>query len=301
MPGAKAIKAQVSTMIDQAVMNKMRVAAGLPEEPMTNNMLIVGNPGTGKTTLTAKMGELMFELGMIKSPEVVRVTRKDLVGPYANTAAQTTADLIEANRGKMIFVDEAYTLYTGPQDHEGRQVVDELMRLSEEYRGDTAIALAGYEEEMRRMFEVNPGLPSRFPNKLSIPDYTPPEKAAAMHYIVGENNRSYTNKGVKQLAGRYAAILPSEGEQGNVRAVRNFYDAMRRAQAWRIVNEPPDVLPEQRAKMLTTFTRDDVVTAAQIMGLPPAAKMRTPVPDNPEKQVAREGYRSRRSDVVAGR
>ena len=137
------IKDQVAGLVAQAISNKARLRAGLPAEPMSNNMLLTGNPGTGKTTVTEKLGELMHELGLISQPKVVKLSRKDLVGPYSNTAAQTTYDAITNNRGKVIFIDEAYTLYNGPQDSVGRQVVDEVMRLAEEYRNDTSVVMAG--------------------------------------------------------------------------------------------------------------------------------------------------------------
>jgi Cdc6-like AAA superfamily ATPase len=266
----------------------------MPAEPMTNHMLLTGNPGTGKTIISRKIGELMFELGLTNSPQVVYMGRKDLVGKYANTASQTTYDLITKNRGKTIFVDEAYTLYQGPQDHEGRQALDELMRLAEEYRGDTSIILAGYEGEMADMFRVNPGLKSRFPNHVDLPDYTPEEKSQILHYTVETNNRTYADRATKKLAGQYAGMFPSTGELGNARAIRKFYDAMRDAHARRVAADPAGA----DATVLATFTRDDVKVAAANMGLPPVVKVRAPKKGAATK---RQAYQTRRSNgpVVA--
>jgi SpoVK/Ycf46/Vps4 family AAA+-type ATPase len=296
LPGMRSVKGKVNRLVEQAMMNKARAAAGMPVEPTSNNMILTGNPGTGKTTVTRKMGELMFELGLSKSPQVVQLTRADLVGEFVNQAAENANKVLTKNRGKTIFIDEAYTLYNGPQDHEGRQVVDELMRLAEEYREDTPIILAGYEDEMDRMVAVNPGMKSRFPGRMDLPDYTPQEKAQVMHYIVGQANRTYESPAVKKRVAAYAASVPSVGEHGNARAVRNFYDAMREAQAARLMGGK-NLTPQ----VLSTFTAEDADAAAFIMGLEPIRTVRGTKAPNPAARARREGYRRRVGSAGPGR
>jgi stage V sporulation protein K len=272
LPGMEGIKDQVDGLVSQAIMNKVREREGLPPEPFTNHMLLVGSPGTGKTMVTRKIGELMHELGLTKSPQVVQLTRADLTGEFVNEAAATTNRLISENRGKAIFIDEAYSLYTGQEDREGKQVVDELMRLAEEYRDDTSIIMAGYPKHMDKFFQTNPGLKSRFSTKLELKDLTPQAKTQVMHYMVEENNRTYANTATKKRAGQYAAALPSEGEHGNARAVRSFYDLMRGEHARRIASDPANVT----ATDLAAFSRQDVEAAAARMGLPPIVTVRKP-------------------------
>ena len=116
-----------------------------------------------------------------------------------------TKEQIDKNRGKVIFIDEAYTLYNGPTDMEGRQALDELMRLSEEYRNDTVIVLAGYDEHMERLFSANPGLKSRFRRRLDLPDYTPAEKVQVLDYMMNENGRVFSIAQARKRAAQYAA------------------------------------------------------------------------------------------------
>lgn len=47
-------------------------------------------------------------------------------------------------------------------------------RLSGEY-GDIVWILAGYKKDMEKLFEHNPGLPSRFPSTFTFEDYTDEE------------------------------------------------------------------------------------------------------------------------------
>lgn len=295
LPGMAEVKGTVNVMVNNAMANKMRVAAGHEPEPMNYNMRITGNPGTGKTTVVRKLGELYHELGLVKNPEVAQLTRADLVGQFANTAAATTKEQIDKNRGKLIFIDEAYTLYNGPRDEEGRQALDELMRLAEEYRDDTVIVVAGYEDKLDEMFEANPGLKSRFRRQLDLPDYTPSEKVRVLDYMMGQNNRVFASTQARKRAAQYAATMPSAGEHGNARAVRNFYDAVREAQAERLVSEYAGSPTDVPAKAFMQFTAADVELAAAEMRLPrPTAKPRK-VKQDPTKETARTGYATRKA------
>jgi replication-associated recombination protein RarA len=293
------VKGTVNKIVDQALLNKILVASGHEPEPMTNHMLITGNPGTGKTLAARKMGELFHELGLVSNPKTTELTRADLVGEFVNQAAENAKRVIDAHRGQLIFIDEAYTLYNGPGDQEGRQVLDELMRLSEEYRGDTVIVLAGYEESMRQLFEANPGLKSRFPRTVDLPDLKAEEKGAVLDYMVGQNKRTYASATARSRARAYAARMPSGGEQGNARAVRNFYDALRDAQASRLVAAYASAGAVD-PKALHSFTSADVTNAAAELGLPPLV---TRVRRKPSARAgaARKGYVRRKAelDVVA--
>lgn len=291
LPGMADVKETVNRIVDQAMMNKIFAEHGLPPEPTTNHMVITGNPGTGKTRTTRKLGALFHELGLSSSPEVVQLTRAQLVGPHANTAAATTKRLIDENRGKVIFIDEAYTLYQGPQDREGRQSLDELMRLAEEYRNDTVFVLAGYADQLDEMFEVNPGLRSRFPRSIDLPDYTASEKAQVLEYIVAENKRSFDSPRAAKRARAYAARLESGGDKGNARAVRNFYDLMRDAQSSRIVSQYAQT-GSVDSQALKIFTADDVTWAAAMAGLPPLVTRQRAKP-TPAAAASRSGYRAR--------
>ena len=85
-------------------------------------------------------------------------------------------ELKEAGGG-VIFVDEAYQL--NPQnDREGRQVLDFLLTHAEKMRGEYGSVVwvfAGYKKDMEKLFEHNPGLPSRFPHNFHFEDYTDEE------------------------------------------------------------------------------------------------------------------------------
>lgn len=81
-------------------------------------------------------------------------------------------------KGGVVFVDEAYQL-NPKEDREGRSVLDYILahaeRLKDPEYGSIVWVFAGYEDRISKLFEHNPGLPSRFPLRFVFEDYTEPE------------------------------------------------------------------------------------------------------------------------------
>ena len=68
--------------------------------------MFTGNPGTGKTTVAMKMGELYREMGFINSGHTVQATRADLVGQYIGHTGPKTKEMITRSFGGILFIDE---------------------------------------------------------------------------------------------------------------------------------------------------------------------------------------------------
>lgn len=142
------------------------------------NMLFLGNPGTGKTEVARTMGKLMFGLGLLPTSSVVEVSRGDLVAGYIGQTAVKTKKQIARAMGGALFVDEAYTLMPKDDGRDfGREALEEIMKAMEDHRGELAVIFAGYSEDMQRLFSVNQGLASRFPedNRVVFYDYSEEE------------------------------------------------------------------------------------------------------------------------------
>jgi len=143
------------------------------------HMVFLGNPGTGKTMLARIMGNILQKSGILSSGHVVEVQRGDLVAGFVGQTALKTRKKIKEAEGGVLFVDEAYRLFSANSNNNdyGMEAVDEIMSVLDE-QADIVIILAGYPDHMRDLLDANPGLCRRFPHVFRFSDYTTAEIVA---------------------------------------------------------------------------------------------------------------------------
>jgi AAA+ superfamily predicted ATPase len=99
--------------------------------------------------------------------EVVECSASDLTGEYVGQTAPKTIRQLERGLGKVLFIDEAYKLAQGPYGHEAiNEVVDAITK--PQFAGKLVIILAGYNNDMNRLLQINEGLSSRFSEEIEF-------------------------------------------------------------------------------------------------------------------------------------
>ena len=145
--------------------------------PDTNmHMIFTGNPGTGKTMMARIIAKYLYDIGVIMENKVVEVEAKDLIVGYVGQTAPKTAEQVEKALGGVLFVDEAYTL--APEDSHnnfGPEAIAVLVKAMEDHKDDLIVIFAGYENEMRRFENSNPGIASRIGFHFRFEDYNAKE------------------------------------------------------------------------------------------------------------------------------
>jgi SpoVK/Ycf46/Vps4 family AAA+-type ATPase len=127
------------------------------------------------------IAKIFYAFGLLDSPVVVEAQRADLVGEYLGATAIKTNDLVDSALGKVLFIDEAYSLVNegdGQGDRFGHEAVQALLKRAEDDRERLIIVLAGYERQMENFLASNPGLNSRFGLRIKFPGYSPAELLA---------------------------------------------------------------------------------------------------------------------------
>ena len=124
------------------------------------HMSFTGSPGTGKTEVANRMADILFKLGYIRKGHLVTVTRDDLVGQYIGHTAPKTKEVLKRAMGGVLFIDEAYYLYTSPITKEitDRKPLRFYLQVMENQREDLVVIFAGYKDRMDSFYESNPGL-----------------------------------------------------------------------------------------------------------------------------------------------
>ncbi len=177
--GLAEVKRAVAELEDQIEVRGLRLAAGLPVTNQTNHMLLVGPPGTGKTTTAEALGKIYAGLGIVRHPEIIEVKRADFCGEHIGVSGPKTNELIDRSLGRILFMDEFYSLverhHDGRPDMIGMEAVNQLLVALEVHRFDFCFIGAGYEKEVDEFLTVNPGLAGRFNRKLRFESYAPDE------------------------------------------------------------------------------------------------------------------------------
>ena len=199
------------------------------------NMIFIGNPGTGKTTVARLVAQMLKEMGFLRSGHMVEVSRTDLVAEYVGQTAPKTTDVFNSALGGVLFVDEAYSLSKGGDNDFGKEAIDTLIKLMEDHRGEIIVILAGYEKEMNDFLKANSGLESRFPLKLPFPDYSPSELSQIFDKMLAGRGFKITDEAKKLAEEKIEYKKKTEiTHSGNGRMVRNLIDEIIRNQSNRV-------------------------------------------------------------------
>merc|ERR1719506_1138504 len=173
MIGLKPVKARVREIASLLVVDKMRLKLGLETSVPSLHMSFTGPPGTGKTTVALRMGQMLQRMGYCRSGHVVIATRDDLVGQYVGHTAPKTKEMIKKAFGGVLLVDEAYYLYNAANDRDyGRESIEILLNVMENNKDDLVVAVAGYKDRMDKFFSYIPGMSSRIGNHIDFPNYS---------------------------------------------------------------------------------------------------------------------------------
>jgi SpoVK/Ycf46/Vps4 family AAA+-type ATPase len=234
--GLDAVKHEVRLLVDEVKAEQLRRDAGIPIIAPTRHMVFTGNPGTAKTTVARLVAAVYAQLGLLSSGHLVEVGRADLVGQYVGQTAPKVRAAVDRALGGVLFIDEAYAL-TPPDSARdyGHEAVAELIKLMEEQRADLVVIVAGYEAEMQRFREYNPGLASRFPHVLRFPDYTDDELVAIFEIMAAEAGFTLAN-GVRDSVRSLLRATQRGSSFGNARLMRNVLDRAVALQAQRIMS-----------------------------------------------------------------
>ena len=155
--GLLPVKQRVREIAALLVLDKMRRKLGFDTAVPSLHMCFTGAPGTGKTTVAVRMGQILAKMGYCRSGHVVVATRDDLVGQYVGHTAPKTKEMVKKAMGGILLVDEAYYLYNAANDRDyGQESIEILLNVMENNKEDIIVVLAGYKDRMDAFYGFIP-------------------------------------------------------------------------------------------------------------------------------------------------
>ncbi len=103
------------------------------------------------------------------------VSSEDFIGQYVGWTEKKTEALLQKNKGKVLFIDEAYSLVdsSGNGGSFGEKALHIINRYMSEHPEELIIIMAGYENKIKNnLFAVQPGLVRRFMWSFDCKGYT---------------------------------------------------------------------------------------------------------------------------------
>ena len=223
------------------------------DESINLHMCFLGAPGTGKTTVARILTGIFNKYGYIKKNKCIEINARQLIGGFTGQTGDRTKKIIDAARGGVLFIDEAYTLV--PDHNDSRdfsyEAVAQLLKEMEDSRGDLIVILAGYDSDMQKLFDMNEGLRSRVNKKIYFENYGLYETLEIFLNMLRKEKYRIDSAALGKLIllikkCRYSKTF------SNGRFVRNLYERIYEHHAYRFYSS------NQAGLDRDTFTVDDI-------------------------------------------
>jgi len=261
------VKSRVREIAALLVVDKLRRNLGLDTGVPSLHMCFTGAPGTGKTTVAMRMGQILQRMGYSRSGHLVVATRDDLVGQYVGHTAPKTKEVIKKAMGGVLLIDEAYYLYNASNDRDyGQESIEILLNVMEENREDLVVVLAGYKDRMDKFFSFIPGMSSRIGNHIEFPNYQA-EELLSIAKVMCRDLEYEMAKEAEPVFLEYIKKRMTMPYFSNARTVRNAVDRARMRAAIRLFNKAFDKNSDGMVSKieLMTLEKNDFVSVQELI------------------------------------
>lgn len=260
--GMKTVKNQVRQLCQTIINNQKRIELGLPAVNPKVHIVLTGNPGTGKTTVSRLLAKLFKAMKLLPSDKIVEIDGLGLTAGYLGQTKDKVNELCDKASGGILFIDEAYYLEQGGGEY-SKEAVGTLLTRMENDRGRFIVIAAGYEKEMERFLKMNPGLASRFGIKINIDDYSADELCQIFELQVKKSGFCIEENALQSVVRTIDFMCKNKNKDfANAREIRNFFDKVKLNMDSRISELPEELLTKE---VLSTICKEDIPQTENIM------------------------------------
>ena len=256
--GMEAVKDKIKGIMDVMTYNKLRRSRGLGDADFHNVHLMIGAPGTAKSTMAKLLGDMMAEKGLLLGNRFISINGAELKGMYVGHSAPKVKKLFEDY--DIIFIDEAYALAAagvGGMDAFGQEAIAQLILELEEHGMDRLVIFAGYggdklddrDNKMKAFLDSNPGIRSRINTTIFFESYSPQEMVEIFHCQARLLDLRVDKKADKKVE-EFFAGRSDRRDFGNGREARSLIENCMMVAASRIAKMPAEKINESTLRQI---------------------------------------------------
>ena len=268
--GMEKVKEQIRGIIEVMKYNQCRENMGIGKSDFHNVHLLIGAPGTAKTTVAKMMGNMMKEENLLPGNRFICVNGADLKGMFVGHSAPKTHQIFVEN--DIILIDEAYSLAAGDRgevDSFSQEAIAQLILEIEEHAMDKLIMFAGYggtdisqkDNKMKQFIDANPGLKSRINSTIYFESYTPQQMVDIVH-VQAQIQKVMVDKKADAAILQYFEGRVSDRNFGNGREARSLLENALVFTASRVMKLPEN---KRTKTIMNTISCEDVMKAIEKM------------------------------------
>ena len=258
--GMESVKQQVQEIVEVQRYQKRRENFGLNKGKYHNVHLLIGAPGTAKTTVARFMGNMMAEAHLLPGNRFICVNGADLKGLYVGHTAPKVRQIFADN--DIIMIDEAYSLTaqgTGETgDSFSQEAIAEIITQIEDHGSEKLVMFAGYggmnvapgDNLMKNFIDANPGLKSRINSTIYFDSYSAEQMVEIVH-IQAKNQGFILNRRVDPDLLDYFKERTKDRNFGNGREARSLLENAMVFAAGRVKKIPVGKIKKRQLQEIT--------------------------------------------------
>lgn len=266
--GLENVKEQIKSIVAMMRQNRLRRKRGLNEAPFHNTHMLLGAPGTAKTTVAKLLGTILTEEELLPGGRFISINGAELKGKYVGHSAPKVKELFE--NYDIILIDEAYSLASEGSDGGdsfSQEAVAQLVLELEEHGTDKLVLFAGYggmdvsgrDNRMKQFLDMNPGIKSRINTTMYFASYQADQMVEIFRRKAKEGGY-LTGRGVDRLVRAYFEKRVGARDFGNGREARSLLENAAAEAASRMLELPEEEITD---RMLQEIRAADVKRAVE--------------------------------------
>ncbi len=257
--GMEDVKKQFDNIISTIKFAREREKKGLPLLDYRNVFMLIGAPGTAKTTMANILGKRMKDENLLRGTRFGSFSGAQLKGEYVGQTAPKIHQIFQMH--DIIIIDEAYSLTAsdnGGMDTYSQEALAQLAIELEDHGKDRLVFFAGYggsditqkNNKMKDFLDANPGIKSRINGTIVFPSYDATQMISIVKGIASRYEYVFEDDAAQEIKAYFEKRI-LDPDFGNGREARSFVDNCQMVLAERIMKLPTNKRTKRSMQVIT--------------------------------------------------